>query len=225
MQTNSKGGWNMWLTYAMCVFLGYPPTRRGSGLCFVCQKCWRRQQQLVFSCQGRNRIGNLCLLLWSRNQNAVLPLEEPIRYIADKARQIVSNLNILNAREPFIKQVETLLPQWSFRSVSRDRVGRKMTEPARTDCFTTTVGRCTLHSYCSNFLRLKIWPFPSILLTTLMLSLAISSCFQECNCSSRAYRVQHVPEIWKQSLADLHAAHGTQFFRKWQILWTITLVW
>jgi hypothetical protein len=34
----------------------------------------------------------------------------------------------------------------------------------------------------------------------------------------RAYRFQHVPEIRKQSLTNLRANHGTQFFRKWQVL-------
>lgn len=34
----------------------------------------------------------------------------------------------------------------------------------------------------------------------------------------RAYRVQHVTEIQKQSLTDLRATHGNQFFRKWQKL-------
>lgn len=36
----------------------------------------------------------------------------------------------------------------------------------------------------------------------------------------QAYHVQHVPEIRKQSLTDLHTTHGTQFFWKWQKLWT-----
>jgi len=58
-----------------------------------------------------------------------------------------------------------------------------MKGPARNDYFTTTVDWCTVHFYCSNLWRPKIWPLPPILLTTLMLSLEISSCFQECNCS------------------------------------------
>jgi hypothetical protein len=29
---------------------------------------------------------------------------------------------------------------------------------------------------------------------------------------------QHVPEIRKQTLSDVHATHGTRFFRKWQML-------
>jgi hypothetical protein len=41
--------------------------------------------------------------------NGSLPLEKPVRYIAEKARPVMSNINILNARETFIKQVETLL--------------------------------------------------------------------------------------------------------------------
>jgi hypothetical protein len=159
-----------------CMFLASALTRRGAGCVLCARSAGCSQKRLARSFQGCNRIRNLCLPLWSSNQTAVLSLEQSVRFIAEKA--CVEHKYV----EPFIKQVETLLPQGGSFNVSRDRVGRTMTERGRTDCFTTTVGRGTLHFYCSNFWHLKIQPSPPILPTASMLRV-ITSCFQECSCS------------------------------------------
>jgi len=82
----------------------------GAGCVLCARSAGCTQKRLALSFRSRNRIRTLCLLLWSRKQNSVLPLEEPAGYIAEKARQMMSNINILSEREPFIRQVETLLP-------------------------------------------------------------------------------------------------------------------
>ena len=131
----------------------------------------------------------------------------------------MSNINILKAREPFIRQVKTLLPLGRFRSVTRDRVGRKMAEPVRNDCFTTTLVWCTLNFHSSNFWSLKIRPVPPIL-TTLMLSLAISSGFQECTCSYWRIVSSMSLKFGKSRLPTCAWIVALTFFRKWQVLST-----
>ena len=93
----------------MCVWV-FHRLEEGAGCVLCARSAGCSQKRLVFSFQGRNRIRNVRLLLGSRNQIAVHPLEEPVHCIAEKAGQKMSNINILNEREPFIRQVETLLP-------------------------------------------------------------------------------------------------------------------
>jgi hypothetical protein len=79
----------------------------------------------------------------------------------------------------------TSVTTWTFRSVW----GKKSTENVRNDggtrtgCFTMTMRRFTLLCLCSNFWPLKKSLWSPTLLTRLIWSLAISSCFREWNWS------------------------------------------